>query len=384
MNVGKPQDRIAALQVLRALAALLVVFTHAVNGYDERTDLLQPWLANIGEINAFGAIGVDVFFVISGFIMAHAMMRRPDLTAREFVIMRFIRVVPPYWLATLAVLPFAWSWYHGLDPNRVFYGLFVFPVARADAFVLPILHPGWSLAFELAFYIVVAAAIALMRSPQARFAATFGLVCTLGTLGTVWQPQSGAAAVFLSAIWFEFALGLLIYAIWSQWRPSEAVAWAVLIAGLLVLAKHALIGPSIYDDPAAMFWPDPVSSPDARTGLIRAIGWGIPSALVVLGTLWVAATRLGERLSQSRPWRGLARLGDASYALYLVHPFITDSWRYWVPANAIPADLAILGLIAASAWLGLIAHRRVEKPLLHWMRKRIAAPGSGQGKLASA
>lgn len=384
MIAEKANDRIAALQVLRALAALLVVFTHAVNGYDDRTDLPQPWLANIGEINAFGAIGVDIFFVISGFIMAHAMMRSPDLTAREFVVMRFIRVVPPYWLASLAVLPFAWSWYQGLDPARVLYGLLVFPVAPADAFVLPILHPGWSLAFELGFYAVVACAIALVRSTHMRFAATFAMVCALGTCGAVLAPQTGLAAVFLSAIWFEFALGLLAYLVWANWRPSALVAWAVLAAGLLVMAKHALIGPSVYDDPAAMFWPDPINSPDARTGLIRAIGWGIPSALVVLGTLWAASTRLGTRLSKSRPWLVLERLGDASYALYLVHPFITDSWRYWVPANAIPADLVIVGLVAASAGLGVIAHRRVEQPMLLWMRRRMGRAGSGQGKLASA
>jgi exopolysaccharide production protein ExoZ len=382
---GEPvNNRIDAIQVLRALAALLVVVTHAINAYDFRPDLPQPVMGKIGYFNTFGAIGVDIFFVVSGFVMAHTVANRPQLSGLEFLKLRLVRVLPPYWLATIATVPLALLWFGPLDLQRVISGFTVFPAGAASQFVLPILHVGWSLAFELGFYGVVGAVMLVVARPERRVIAALLAASVFAALGIVYQPSSGVAAVFLNAIWFEFVFGMLVYLAWSKLSGDPALAALCLAVGLAALAKLAFLGSGFSDDPWTLFSPEEPGLTLERNGLLRALRWGLPSAVFVLGLLWFTRGKPGQWLTQTRPWKGLHKLGDASYSLYLVHPFVMTSWQYCAPRTAIQPDLMIAALVGFSIALSLTVHARVELPLLARSRTAVLRRGSAQRNLVTA
>ena len=192
-TAAPPADRRATLygiQYLRALAALAVVVFHAA----ERS----------GYAFAIGAAGVDVFFVISGFIMWVIADRRP-LSPGRFLADRIRRIVPVYWLATGVMVAGALA---GLFPNLV---LTVEHVVASLAFVparspstgalWPVLVQGWTLNYEMFFYLVFAASLVLparLRLPAmatvfAALVAT-GLSASVEEMKTIAPPESSAVS----------------------------------------------------------------------------------------------------------------------------------------------------------------------------------------------
>ncbi len=152
MNQTQPRT-LLSIQCLRGLAALAVVLLHLGWG--------PPFLA--------GHAGVDVFFVISGFIMMHTGQREP--TPGVFLAARARRVLPLWWLVVL--LTAAWTRDNALW--RVLASLALWPTRRWDGEWQFIVGPGWSLAYEAGFYLVFAAA--LLLPPRQRFyASTVGLL----------------------------------------------------------------------------------------------------------------------------------------------------------------------------------------------------------------
>jgi len=357
--------------VLRAVAALLVVVTHAINANDFRLDLPRSWLGTAGHFNEFGAIGVDLFFVISGFIMAHTVTIRPDLGARAFLTMRFIRVVPPFWLASLVFLPVALLCGRSFTAAQYVDNVTIFPLTKAAAYQMPVLSLGWTLAFEMAFYGVVALAIAA-APPGRRSAMTMQLVCLLGLAGIYALPEWSVTALLVNPIWLEFLAGLGVYWVWRR-HPAVArsILASVLALSLGTLAHGMFFGTGFADHPRTLFWPDPTLGAGERTGLARTIGWGLPSAGLLLASLWLVRAEAAQGLTKSAAWRAMLRLGDASYSLYLVHPLVIIPWQYLAPTNTLDPDLMIAVLVALSCALALLAHRHVEAPLLALCRSLI-------------
>ncbi|GLK72550.1 acyltransferase [Ancylobacter dichloromethanicus] len=138
------------VQVLRAVAAASVAFYH-----------LQAMLAGIHDLfdMHFPAIGVDVFFVISGFVMFIS-NRNMDKSALTFIVLRLFRIVPLYWIATLVIVAF---YFVGFRPNGLM--IFDFEILLKSLFFIQsefengrydlILSLGWTLIFELFFYVVL-------------------------------------------------------------------------------------------------------------------------------------------------------------------------------------------------------------------------------------
>lgn len=356
------------MQVLRAVAALLVVLIHTINANDFRTDMPRSWLGSAGHFNDFGASGVDMFFVISGFIMALVM--RSATSAGQFAALRFIRVVPAYWLATLAFLGIAFVCGHHYTPLQYWSGATVFPLGSAEEYLMPVLLVGWTLAFELAFYCVVALAIACVPVPGRRFAFAFQLVCLLGLLGMIYVPATAIGAVFLNPIWFEFALGMAAHWLWSRIHSAGLVTGLTALGlGLFWLGRSAIEGFDFRIEPDALIWRDPAAAHQLPVGLARAFEWALPFTGVLLGMLWLMQARAGNWIAGSRFWRFLMRLGDASYSLYLLHMGVIFLWQDLAPANQIDPELVIAGLVAVNVALALVVHRWVEAPLIAWLRK---------------
>jgi peptidoglycan/LPS O-acetylase OafA/YrhL len=313
------------------------------------------WALGLG--NAFpdlalGAAGVDVFFVISGFIMVYVsepLFGQKD-SPKKFFVRRVIRVVPLYWMfTTLALI----GW-HGLRlPSNMTWlnvvGSFLFiPTTNLDGTTEPLLFVGWTLNYEMFFYVVFAAATLLSRRTAVLAVTAFFLVIVI--LPHLLGIQLAAPfAVWRSPIVFEFAFGMWIALAFREGlRVPRWLSWVLIAAGVATLIRAYLIG--YY----------------SQVG--HVVGWGGSAAMIV------AAVVLADvKPATSSIWRGLVFLGDASYALYLVHTLIPKLpfWTSWLIDPAVHNWLYAAMLTCASISVAIIVHLAIERPVTAYLRRKI-------------
>lgn len=317
---------LVGIQALRAAAALAVLLHHA--------------LERLGIRFAVGAAGVDVFFVISGFIILHSLAARP-MPAGAFLWNRAARIVPLYWAVTLLLVLLAGRVMPGVQPDvwRVLASLLFIPHRNPDGAVLPLLVPGWTLNFEVFFYILAAAAWTLPRAW--RLPGFFGVLFALVACGVVWRPENPLLATWTSGLLLQFAGGGALALAWARGTvPGRAVGAALVAAGLAAYA--ALEWSGWYDEA----W--------------RPLAWGLPALAIVLGAL-----ALEPR--QARAWLAVPRrLGDASYSIYLLHPLIVAAMFRLVAPHS--ASLFVLSAIIAACVVGLASFHLFERPMGSWLR----------------
>ena len=295
-EVKRPTFR--GIQALRGFAASIVVIHHAT----------QQWsLYTVGKgLSLFwanGAAGVDIFFVISGFVMAMSTIGREHKThpALNFLGRRLIRVVPLYWVITFIFL-------FKLELLRRFPGfqngprlveapfgyilssLLFIPYRNSLDTIAPLVVTGWTLTYEMFFYLLFAGALAL-RVGVAR--ALTPVLITLAAVGLFYKESWPTLTVLASPLLMEFLAGLLLGHVMIKGYRLNATASLVL--GILAL-------------PALLLFVSPWDMAN-----IRFLEWGIPAFLLVL-----AAAMTEERLGRFWP-RWVLLLGDASYSLYLSH-----------------------------------------------------------------
>ena len=321
------------IQFLRGLSALLVVMFH-----------LGPVYERIG-IPQFGGGGVDVFFVISGFIMAHTSAQRP-VSAAAFMRARVRRIVPLYWTVTSFVFCLAFlapglmkrphsSW------GEFTQSLFFVPYARDGALVDPILFLGWTLNYEMFFYLMFALGLTLPKKFSKCF--TMGSIIALVGFGGLLDPVDPVAKFYTHPIMLEFCFGMLV-AIVYDWFPREVsrpLRALFMVVAALGLALVVII-PVVWRDVG------------------RAWLSGLPALMLVASC--VALERSGLRMNSSL----FLLMGASSYSLYLTHIFITEVMvkaANWLMPGLIGA-LLIVGFGAAGAlWLGVAVYRLLELPL---------------------
>jgi exopolysaccharide production protein ExoZ len=322
-------DLIRSIQYLRALAAMLVVWVHAL--------YVIPGVAELWGAPFFGGSGVDLFFVISGFIMVIT-TARTDLTPVEFFGLRIVRVAPLYWLATLATLLL--SAHAPYPPAALAKSLLFIPyaaIAGNPKSIWPIVQQGWTLNYEMFFYALFALSLAAPR--RARLP---GLVLTLGSLviiGKLAGPfASPLASVYLSSLLLEFAVGMMLAHAWLRdgVRFGFAQSLALIVFGLYCIgAQHS-------------------------------------RPIVMGGAFLILAGSLHGRIRASKN-RPLLELGNASYAIYLTHQFVLDAfawlwlWAFPLATQASSALFMALGLVL-SASAGWLCYRIIERPLTHRLR----------------
>ena len=341
------------IQALRGLAALMVVAHHSSILVLERLHLGYNWVN--------GGSGVDLFFVISGFVMTISSkpLRGAPHPARTFLARRLERIVPMYWIVTLArvVTLLIWpnsgrndigSWKHVLS------SLLFIPSVSLHVVQEPILLVGWSLNFEMLFYLLFAVALLLRRPPVWIVGVPLLLAAIVDLLGvTVAQPW---VAYYRRSMLLEFAGGMLLAHLLPQLRK---VPWWLAL-GAVVLAFR----------PLWFFQESTILS-------MRGLVWGVPAVAVVAGLL-----SLEHRWGRHVP-RWALRLGDASYSIYLVHTFVLPavglllvhlrhSWRYEVTT-------LIAVSVVLSSLAGVLAYEGIERPINRWFkgRRKTAVPATG-------
>jgi exopolysaccharide production protein ExoZ len=333
---------ILGIQYLRAIAALMVVFHHARNYF--RGHHL--------DFTSVGASGVDIFFVISGFVMAYSTQnfdnnRQLGVQATHFLQNRIVRIVPLYWLATL------WQARGEIINGAITSGLvgdfFFIPrfLPPDNKFIWPILVPGWTLNYEMFFYAIFG--IAMLKG-KARYLIMFMVFVTLALLGLFIHSGNALVSFYTSPLPLEFMFGVLLYKLRNTFmgRLSRNAAVVVLVAGFAVLAIE-------------------------NGFMTRVVADGIPAVFIV-GSAIVVFNNVRLPL--------LRLLGDASYSIYITHVFalefamhLADRLRLNDPT---PVNVLLaLGLqLMIATIVGVVIHKAVEKPvtsfLQTWIRKRQA------------
>ncbi len=360
------------LQILRALAAYLVFLTHF--GLYAGLVLPRP------DVLAFGAAGVDVFFVLSGFIMfvstgarsargeggpaqAGSSRRDDGEGIGAFLVRRAARVVPVYWLVTLGLALMALAGLKPIGivefrPEYLLQSLLFLPFSRGG-YVEPLNSVGWTLNYEMFFYAVFAGLL-LVPTRAMRALAAVALFLGLSLLGLL--PVPGLYwAYYTKPIVLEFAAGIgLGYAYLHLGAPSagfpvrRVAGAAVFVAGLLVLGGQAA---------AYVLGVQP-----ELTGFVRPLVWGSAASLIV------GAMLLLERGGITLRSRWLLSQGNASYSFYLVHNLLLHA------ASKVAAVLPVSGGVrvalifslafGASAAVGEVLFRRVEAPMNAALRRR--------------
>ncbi len=340
------------LQALRGVACLAVVVYHVAQaeaGYGLGFNPLRParWL---------GYAGVDLFFVLSGFIItatSRADLGRPAKLPR-YLFRRVWRIYPTYWagVGLSAVLLAAATGAAGFGPGLA-----------ADLLLLPrdelpqVVPVAWTLRYEMMFYLAFAALFLLPA--RAAVPALAGWAAAVAAAGAAGQlPETPAGRMAASPFVLEFMAGALL-AWWpARWSGRQA-AGLVLVAVAWVAVASALV-----------YRPDPNWLPTASWP--RVLVFGPPAALAVLAA--VGWERAGGRLR----WRWLTAVGDASYSVYLTHA------AAMVAAVVLTAGLGhtrlphlgwIALMLAAGVAPGLLLYRFVERPLLNLVKRpRKAVP----------
>jgi exopolysaccharide production protein ExoZ len=335
--------QIRSIQVLRAVAALFVVAFHStVLWHDKFSPRTVPW--------ENGNAGVDIFFVISGFIMvvsSRRLLRQAD-GWRQFMKLRLIRIAPLYWLATvlkLAVIlavpamalhtrPALW--------NSISSFLFI-PARDAAGQIRPVLDAGWTLSFEMLFYLVFACAM-LFRLAPLRLVAP--VMAALALLSLVHPADAPAFTSLASPLVLEFVFG--------------ALAAQLFIRGTLAhLASPWMIVPAILGLLCAAFVP-------ADGVWLRVAIWGGGAMLTLLGCV------LAERWLDPLLPRVFEYVGEASYSLYLTHGFILPVAGLVIArihlTGAVQETALVSLCMLASTAAALAVYRFVEMPVTLWLR----------------
>ena len=341
-----------SLQVLRAAAACLVLVHHAA--YDADTIAGRTGAAPLG-LDRFVdlAFGVHLFFVVSGFIMLSTARGFGSVRgAATFMARRAIRVVPLYWMLTglvligAAVAPQLLN--TPLGGVGVVAGSFLFvPVLRDNGTINPVLGQGWTLDYEMFFYVLFASSMLLPRR-AALFALAGGLV-GLVLLGRVVAVPAGAVGVWTDGLLLEFLLGLAVGWVGERgWRCGPTAAALLIAAGCIAAVA---LGPLTGRFDGVAPW-------------LRS---GVPAAALVAGCA------LGPRWPAWHATVALAAVGDASYSLYLSHPFAVRLLRQmWLGGGSavLPAGAYLPAACLVAVGCALALHRAVERPLTRWLQRR--------------
>lgn len=349
-NAKTKNTKLPSIQSFRGIAALLVVAFHLTVRSNEL--LKQNLLAGLFS---FGSAGVDFFFVLSGFVIfyVHRYDTGNSRKLKNFLLKRFVRIYPIYFLLTLLIIPVYLAGYgHSYKSNIdiILKSFLLYPQSNG---IYPILNVGWTLSYEVLFYLF--SSLAILLKPQLTriiFALWILTIITvyIARISSLFVPDNTLINFIFNIRNLEFILGsLAAYLVQKQqFRHSSCM----LMLGIL---SFLLFGMN-----------------DAIFNFVRVepvIAYGIPSALIIIG----AASR--DLINSPKVPRIFLYFGDASYSIYLTHFVAMTALMslalklHLISFMGYPLTVAIITVMTLI--LGCLVFQYIENPLLAFLRKKI-------------
>lgn len=358
--------RLQSVQVLRGVAALLVLIFHT------SAVLVGEEYKSTRTFGAFweqGYAGVDMFFVISGFIMVYVTQGQAPsaASAAKFLYGRITRVYPLWWIFAILMMIYFWISYQQpappdrINPNDVLaYSIKSLLLIPQEHY--PVLVTGWTLIHEILFYIIFAAGLLL---PRKSLPVWLGLWTVLIIGVSLIAPSTSSATnywqLLTSPFNLEFIFGAALACYLNRYDTKGSAG--VLLLGLIGFAATMIIGLNIQH--TAFLWG-------------RVLAYGLSSMLILYGAIGM------ERSGKLRLPRFFIHLGDWSYSLYLSHLLVVLTLsRVWKSAEStLPAPIKlgatgiiddiifILVVLTLSIITASISYRVIEKPALKLLRRK--------------
>ena len=309
------------LQLLRAFAAINVVYLHVLIGGESygKPSIVFPY------VGGWGANGVDIFFVISGFVMIYTHSINPK-TILNFYKSRILRIVPVYWLITSFIILI-----YFLFPN-IFRSLIIDIKSSISSFLFvsqllnsshPIINLGWTLEWEMLFYLI------------------FGLALYFRTLNriiiSIFFMMILIVFVSEKLYFFEFFLGVISGYLYIKLKKiNQNTGLIILVLGILALLMSVNPNSKLVD-------------------YDRVLIWGLPATLIVIGATY----------SKQVKNKFILYLGDASYSIYLLQMLTIPGFYKIITHLNINIDNTFLSIICllSSIAFGCIFYSYVEKKL---------------------
>jgi exopolysaccharide production protein ExoZ len=324
---------ITGFDYLRGVAALMVVVHHVVGVLSHET---LP-----GHFFWVGASGVDIFFVLSGFLMYGILGGKASV--RGFLLSRATRVVPTYFIvSTFYLLVSVFVLHRGFEAEswRFIKSILFIPHLNRDGMIQPIVGAGWTLTYEVWFYAFTALCLACGR---------FGYFCfwciPAFLVGALIFPNETVIYKFLtSPVIFEFWFGAFVRQLLSMWSVGCKTSVAVLLLGVSALITDHFL--------------------DLHAGIGRLLVWGVPAAFIVFGAAGL----------QLKPNSVSAWFARTSYPVYLIHTILVIAFARFVGGSSTINQAYVL-VVAVLVFLGsyTLAHyfeRFVERPVMATLKFR--------------
>lgn len=360
--MSKNNNRLEALQVLRAIAAGMVVFVHALSTYRDKVDALTPSMFNFG----LGELGVKLFFCISGFIIfASTESLQPGWTSFSYFIRRrLIRIAPLYWCATLIYAAKLALQGHAPEGSSLAYSLLFIPFKDATGLMRPVLGVGWTLNYEMFFYLVLGGAlfvphvVRLISVPIVMLALVWarsnGLIVEgLGFWGDALYLLSDTYLLF-------FVMGIFIASISKLKTLHTALnlKWHV-VCGVVVFALIGLV------------WVSSFIRFSAGVALsLEIVVCGICVLLSVVAKSAANADNSNSKLRHAVVWAG-----DGSYSTYLTHGFVMGPVARLLQMLHLDgvAVFFAMTMVVICTFVGMVIFKWFENPLLKIMNAKLGS-----------
>ena len=334
----RQHNKFYGLQILRFFMALAILNFHLFNYFH----LYFHFSRNFFDV---GIGGVDVFFVLSGFIIAYS--SNPMKGTANFILKRLIRIVPIYWVMTLSILLISHVWPDIMQTTpfnleNLLRSLLFIPYLAKNGSFEPILCIGWTLNYEMFFYSLFALSLLIGKDRSPYIACL--LIGILVALGFIIHFDCEQWKFYTNPIMVEFAYGIFLYGFYRSY-PQLIANYQWLCMTLFLVS----FGIGYYE------WPTQ-----------RILGKGIPALFLVMAMVSLNVPRISFAPL-------LILFGNASYSLYLCHPYVIQFFLHFVTPDAgfIALGSIFLIIIGASIALSLLLYYLVEAPVQNILLKLI-------------
>ncbi|AKH95640.1 acyltransferase [Elizabethkingia anophelis] len=347
------KNKIDALQIIRGYAAILVALCHIWN---------DGWLPD--TLVEFGGFGVDIFFVLSGFIMCLTVKLNTGSNARNakyFMKKRISRIYPAYIICAIPVMLFV-TQAEGIKDLYFYIGnLLLLPTFTGNPNYRLALAPGWSLTYEMFFYVVFSFVL-LFSSNRKKILYTVFFILTIGVLLVYLLNIQGEQLNWVNFSYMigdtrllNFASGIVCYYFYMHFR--EKISFHINIGIVLLLTVSFITAILIY------------------LKLPNFISRGVPAIVIIIVFSLINNTSLNNY-----GMRKLIFLGDASYSIYLIHYYFTffkfkalELVDYNASMNTVLLNTVDIIMFILSIATGCLFYVFIEKPIVNFVSKKVKA-----------